>query len=82
MSSETVETGVIKTKIPSRLDRLPWARFHWLIIVGLGTGALFFGQLTGHRRADPGPRAAGSTWSSTARTGWDRRPGRRLRSRC
>ena len=36
MSSAAGETGVIRTKIPSRLDRLPWARFHWLIILGLG----------------------------------------------
>ena len=27
----------IATRIPARLDRLPWARFHWRIIVGLGT---------------------------------------------
>jgi MFS family permease len=29
--------GTIKTKIPARLDRLPWARFHWMIVAGLGT---------------------------------------------
>jgi MFS family permease len=29
--------GVIETQIPSRLDRLPWSRFHWRIVVGLGT---------------------------------------------
>jgi MFS family permease len=28
---------VIETNIPERLDRLPWSRWHWLIIVGLGT---------------------------------------------
>lgn len=28
---------VITTKIPARLDRLPWARFHWMIVIGLGT---------------------------------------------
>jgi MFS family permease len=28
--------GVIKTAIPSRLDRLPWSRFHLLIILALG----------------------------------------------
>lgn len=32
-----VETGRITTDIPARLDRLPWARWHWLIVVGLGT---------------------------------------------
>src|SRR5947199_21525 len=39
MSAETasVETGRLETNIPARLDRLPWAKFHWLVIVGLGT---------------------------------------------
>jgi MFS family permease len=27
----------IETNIPARLDRLPWARFHWLVVIGLGT---------------------------------------------
>src|SRR6476620_10681420 len=32
-----VETGQITTDIPARLDRLPWSRWHWMIVVGLGT---------------------------------------------
>ncbi len=32
-----VEIGRITTDIPARMDRLPWSRFHWLIVVGLGT---------------------------------------------
>jgi MFS family permease len=32
-----VETGRITTNIPARMDRLPWARWHWLIVIGLGT---------------------------------------------
>ena len=27
---------VIRTCIPARLDRLPWSRWHWLIVCGLG----------------------------------------------
>jgi MFS family permease len=27
----------IETKVPARLDRLPWSKFHWLVIIGLGT---------------------------------------------
>jgi MFS family permease len=27
----------IETQIPARLDRLPWSRFHWLVVIGLGT---------------------------------------------
>jgi len=29
-------TGVVETMIPRRLDRLPWSRWHWLVVVGLG----------------------------------------------
>ncbi|MFZ2014406.1 MAG: MFS transporter [Nocardioides sp.] len=32
-----VETGKITTDIPARLDRLPWSRWHWMIVIGLGT---------------------------------------------
>ncbi len=35
--SSGVETGRITTDIPARMDRLPWARWHWLIVIGLGT---------------------------------------------
>ena len=28
--------AVIETDIPARLDRLPWARWHWLVVVALG----------------------------------------------
>ena len=31
------QAGTLETRIPARLDRLPWAKFHWLIIIGLGT---------------------------------------------
>lgn len=27
---------VIETHIPQRMDRLPWSRFHWLVIMSLG----------------------------------------------
>lgn len=35
--SEKIELGTIKTDVPARLDRLPWARFHWMVVVGLGS---------------------------------------------
>jgi hypothetical protein len=31
------QTGTVRTKVPARLDRLPWSRWHWMIIIGLGT---------------------------------------------
>ncbi len=30
------DAGTLTTNIPFRLDRLPWARWHWLVVVGLG----------------------------------------------
>lgn len=27
---------MIETRIPARLDRLPWSRFHWLVVLSLG----------------------------------------------
>jgi MFS family permease len=27
----------IRTSVPARLDRLPWAKWHWLVLLGLGT---------------------------------------------
>ncbi len=29
--------GTIETDIPARLDRLPWSKWHWRILIGLGT---------------------------------------------
>ncbi|HEY2570984.1 MAG TPA: MFS transporter, partial [Solirubrobacteraceae bacterium] len=37
MHDSEIETGTIRTDIPARLDRMPWSRFHWLIVLGLGT---------------------------------------------
>src|SRR3989337_1563978 len=27
---------IIRTRIPARLDQLPWSRFHWLVVLALG----------------------------------------------
>jgi MFS family permease len=35
--SSAAQTGVVETRIPARLDRLPWSRWHWLVLLGLGT---------------------------------------------
>src|SRR3954451_6300080 len=32
-----VQLDTIETRVPGRLDRLPWSRFHWLVVIGLGT---------------------------------------------
>jgi MFS family permease len=32
-----VQEDTVTTKVPARLDRLPWSRWHWMIVTGLGT---------------------------------------------
>jgi MFS family permease len=36
-SADGVTLRTIETNIPARMDRLPWSRWHWLVIFGLGT---------------------------------------------
>jgi MFS family permease len=33
----TVTTNTVTTKVPARLDRLPWSGWHWMVVIGLGT---------------------------------------------
>jgi hypothetical protein len=30
-------TGTVTSDIPARLDRLPFSRWHWKLLIGLGT---------------------------------------------
>ena len=32
----TREAPVLRTDIPARLDRLPWSRWHWRVVLALG----------------------------------------------
>ncbi|EFE69244.1 MULTISPECIES: MFS transporter [Streptomyces] len=56
----TGRTATITTSIPARLDRLPWSRWHWSIVIGLGTVWILDGlevTLVGNiasRLAEPG----------------------------
>ncbi len=34
--SSTAELRRIETQVPARMDRLPWSRFHWRVVFGLG----------------------------------------------
>ena len=42
----------IKTFIPARLDRLPWSRWHWLVVTALGVTWVLDG-LEVHRSPEP-----------------------------
>src|SRR5215472_11247091 len=35
-ASSPADSSVIETDVPARLDRLPWGRFHTLVVVALG----------------------------------------------
>ena len=30
------QSGPVETDIPARMDRLPWSRWHWMVVIGLG----------------------------------------------
>src|SRR5437764_9165684 len=37
MPNESISPdAVFETDVPARLDRLPWSRFHWLVVCALG----------------------------------------------
>ena len=71
--NEGVETGTIKTKIPARLDRLPWSRFHWIVIVGLGTAWILDGlevNVVGSISSRISESGAGTGLSAGDVSGW------------
>ena len=42
-SAVSGSTGTYRSLVPARMDRLPWTRFHWLIVVGLGVSWILDG---------------------------------------
>ncbi len=57
------DAGSVRTNIHARLDRLPWSRFHWLVVVALGASWAIDGlevTLTG---------AVGAVWQNPASLG-------------
>src|SRR4051812_11441657 len=39
----SLHSAVVETDIPARLDRLPWSRFHTLVVIALGITWIFDG---------------------------------------
>jgi MFS family permease len=52
-------TRSVRSLVPARMDRLPWAHFHWLVVVGLGVSWILDGleiqivALNGAALSDP-----------------------------
>ena len=42
-STSAAPAGSVRSLVPARMDRLPWTRFHWLVIVGLGVSWILDG---------------------------------------
>jgi MFS family permease len=43
VAEATPATKPVRSLVPARLDRLPWAKFHWMIVVGLGVSWILDG---------------------------------------
>src|SRR3954467_3878529 len=60
MATHTASLKTIETNIPARMDRLPWSRWHWMVVIGLGTVWVLDGLAVtivgaiGGRLSDPG----------------------------
>ena len=37
VNGDSARGETVRTAVPARLDRLPWSRWHWMIVIGLGT---------------------------------------------
>ncbi len=77
MSAKAAAEGrIIETKIPARLDRLPWARWHWMVLVGLGTVWILDGlevTIVGTISARLTEEGSGGSGSPRGRSGRPRR---------
>jgi MFS family permease len=73
IGGKDAQLATIETDIPSRLDRLPWSRFHWLIIVGLGTAWILDGlevNVVGSISGRLGEHGAGVGLTPADISGW------------
>ena len=37
MATPPATLKTIETNIPARMDRLTWSKWHWMVVIGLGT---------------------------------------------
>ncbi len=42
-SASGTKDGTVRSLVPARMDRLPWTRFHWSVVVGLGVSWILDG---------------------------------------
>jgi hypothetical protein len=60
LSDASAGTSTVESRIPARMDRLPWSRWHWLVIAALGITWILDGlevTMVGNKRpCSPIPR--------------------------
>ncbi|MCP9960134.1 MULTISPECIES: MFS transporter [Streptomyces] len=62
----------VTTRVPARLDRLPWSRWHWMVVIGLGTVWILDGlevTIVGNMAARLSEEGSGLAISSAQVTG-------------
>jgi hypothetical protein len=67
-----VQAKTVTTKVPARLDRLPWSRWHWMVVIGLGTVWVLDGlevTIVGNISGQIGKPGSGSCSSAGSPTG-------------
>jgi hypothetical protein len=82
--SAALRLGTIRTQIPARLDRLPWSRFHWQIVAGLGTVWILDGlevTIVGSIGARLTEKGSGIGMTTAGQGAGRRAPGRRCAAR-
>lgn len=42
-SASGTKDGTVRSLVPARMDRLPWTKFHWSVVVGLGVSWILDG---------------------------------------
>ncbi len=73
LSGRHEELGTVETNIPARLDRLPWSRWHWRILIGLGTVWILDGlevTIVGSIAGAISAKGSGINISSAEVAGW------------
>jgi MFS family permease len=70
---ESSSVGTVRTNVPGRLDRLPWSRWHWMIVVGLGTVWILDGlevTIVGNLSGRLSEKGSGLDITQSQVTGW------------
>ena len=70
-STSPAQPRPVRSLVPARMDRLPWTRFHWLVVLGLGVAWILDGlEIQIVSLMGPVWTDASSLHMTTAQVGW------------